>query len=83
MAPIFQNLFNAGKDLFGNLQTFSFVVAVVAGVIAGMGFFISKKTAEGSKSKLGDIAIGVGVVLGIVSFITYLFQLFGVAAPGF
>lgn len=83
MPQIFQSLFNAGKDLFGNLQTFSFVMAVIAAVVAGMGFFISKKTAEGSKSKLGDIVIGVGVVLGAVSVITYLYQLFGATAPGF
>lgn len=83
MPAIFQSLFNAGKDLFTNLQTFSFVMAVIAGVVAGMGFFISKKTADGSKSKLGDIAIGVGVVLGVVSVITYLFQLFGATPPAF
>lgn len=80
---VFNKLQEVGRAFAKNLQTISAFGALIAAIICGIGFFLTRQAAEGSKSKLGQIIMGVGVVLLAPSAIIWLYTTFGGAAPSF
>ncbi|EGO2715347.1 hypothetical protein IET03_002075 [Enterococcus faecalis] len=82
-ADVFKTLEEVGRTFSKNLQSISAFGALIAAIICGIGFFLTRQAAEGSKSRLGQIIMGVGIVLLAPSAITWLFTTFGGAAPTF
>ncbi|EHE8433877.1 hypothetical protein M8267_14000 [Enterococcus faecalis] len=80
---VFKKLEEVGRTFSKNLQSISAFGALIAAIICGIGFFLTRQAAEGSKSKLGQIIMGVGVVLLAPSAIIWLYTTFGGAAPTF
>jgi len=80
---VFNKLQEVGRAFAKNLQSISAFGALIATIICGIGFFLTRQAAEGSKSKLGQIIMGVGLVLLAPSAITWLYATFGGATPSF
>lgn len=80
---VFNKLQEVGRTFAKNLQAISAFGALIAAIICGIGFFLTRQAAEGSKGKLGQIILGVGVVLLAPSAIIWLYTTFGGSAPTF
>lgn len=82
-ANIFDTVFNSGKEIANNLQTVSAVIALIAAVIAGICFFLTKRQADEGKEKIGRIIMGVALVVLAPSAIVWAYTTFGASAPAF
>ncbi|MFL0553379.1 hypothetical protein ACH0B4_11600 [Enterococcus hirae] len=74
---IFRALQTAATSLKNNLMIFAAVAAVASIVLGGILFFFGQRGAETGKMHVGNVLMGVGVILAAASIIVSLFGMFG------
>lgn len=74
---IFNSLQRAAQDTRGKLMLIAAIFAVVSLIIGGLFFLFGRRGAENGKSHIGNVLLGVIIVVAAASIVLSLFTLFG------